>query len=176
MKRGKWILEQILGTPAPAAAAGRPRAEGRRTVELDRRRSGSGWSSTGPNPNCATCHARMDPLGFGLENFDAIGAWRDKDGEFPIDASGVLPAGQTFNGPKELKAILMARSRDVHALPGREDDDLCPRPGARLQRPLRRRPDRRGVSRATGTGSRRLVLEIVKSDPFRKRGAEGSDR
>ena len=50
----------------------------------------------------------MDPLGFGLENFNAIGEWRDKDGAFPIDASGVLPGGKTFQGPSELKAILLS--------------------------------------------------------------------
>ena len=48
----------------------------------------------------------MDPLGFGLENFDAVGAWRTKDGEFPIDASGVLPSGKSFQGPEELKTLL----------------------------------------------------------------------
>ena len=50
------------------------------------------------DPNCAVCHARMDPLGFGLENFDAIGAWRDKDGEFPVDASGTLPRASRSPG------------------------------------------------------------------------------
>ena len=56
----------------------------------------SRWSSTARTRNCASCHARMDPLGFGLENFDAIGAWRDKDGKFPIDASGTLPGRPKF--------------------------------------------------------------------------------
>src|SRR5262249_29859036 len=55
---------------------------------------------------CASCHAKMDPLGFGLENFDGIGAWRDKDGQFPIDATGVLPTGQTFSGPRDLRRLL----------------------------------------------------------------------
>ena len=56
--------------------------------------------------------SRMDPLGFGLENFNAIGAWRTEEGKFPIDASGTLPGGQSFNGPAELKAILQARKED----------------------------------------------------------------
>src|SRR5262249_43942821 len=55
---------------------------------------------------CAGCHARMDPLGFGLENFDAIGGWRTQDGNFDIDSSGDLPDGRNFKGPDELKAIL----------------------------------------------------------------------
>jgi hypothetical protein len=58
------------------------------------------------NPVCAGCHARMDPLGFGLENYDAIGRWRTMDGKFPVDASGVLPNGKTFSGAAELKTIL----------------------------------------------------------------------
>jgi hypothetical protein len=61
------------------------------------------------NPSCAACHQRMDPLGFGLENFDAVGAWRTLDGKELIDASGVLPGGQSFRGPGELKAVLLAR-------------------------------------------------------------------
>ena len=62
------------------------------------------------NPNCAACHARMDPIGFALENYDAIGAWRTQDGnEQPIDASGELPDGKKFNGPRELRDILKAQ-------------------------------------------------------------------
>jgi hypothetical protein len=60
------------------------------------------------NPTCAGCHSRMDPLGFGLENYDAIGRWRSIDGKFPIDASGVLPSGKSFTGASELKTILKA--------------------------------------------------------------------
>ena len=60
------------------------------------------------NPICASCHVRMDPLGFGLENFDAVGAWRSKDGEFAINATGTLPDGRSFTGPRGLKAILKA--------------------------------------------------------------------
>jgi hypothetical protein len=72
------------------------------------------------NPACAACHNHMDPLGFGLENYDAIGRWRTIDGNFPIDASGVLPGGKTFNGAAELRAILKADSaRFVRALTDR---------------------------------------------------------
>ena len=60
------------------------------------------------DPTCASCHRRMDPLGFGLENFDAVGAWRTVDGKFPIDATGTLPDGRSFNGPDELRSILKA--------------------------------------------------------------------
>ena len=103
--RGKWVLEQILGTPPPppppnveeleesqeAAAS----ASLRERLELHRSKS-----------ECATCHAKMDPIGFAFENFDAIGAWRELDGNFPIDPSGILPDGRSFAGPKELIGIL----------------------------------------------------------------------
>jgi hypothetical protein len=60
------------------------------------------------DPVCASCHQRMDPIGFGLENFDAIGHWRDMDGADALDTSGKMPSGQSFKGPVELKAIFMA--------------------------------------------------------------------
>jgi hypothetical protein len=63
---------------------------------------------------CASCHSRMDPLGFGLENFNAIGAWRTTDGKFPVDASGALPDGRTFSTPSELKKLLK-QDRDIFA-------------------------------------------------------------
>jgi hypothetical protein len=111
VKRGKWILEQILGTPPPPPPPNVPELKEDKEVVLTgtlRQR----MEQHRANPDCATCHGKMDPLGFGLENFDAIGAWRDKDGRFPIDASGVLPGGPSFAGPKELRAILKARHAD----------------------------------------------------------------
>jgi mono/diheme cytochrome c family protein len=110
--RGKWILENILNAPPPAPPPGIPaldvsnvgtEASLRQQLEAHRK-----------NPTCASCHARMDPLGFGLENFDAVGAWRAGDGKFPIDASGALPDGRTFRGPDGLKTILKA-DRDAFA-------------------------------------------------------------
>src|SRR5207302_1705473 len=105
--RGKWILENILNAPPPPPPANVPSlnedaigatASLRQQMEEHRK-----------NAVCASCHANMDPLGFGLENFDAVGAWRTKDGDSPVDASGVLPSGQKFNGPAQLKTILMSR-------------------------------------------------------------------
>ena len=102
--RGKWVLEQILGTPPPPPP---PEVEGleesqeaaaaslRERLEIHRSQA-----------ECAVCHDKMDPIGFAFENFDAVGAWRDLDGAFPIDASGELPDGRRFNGHKELIAIL----------------------------------------------------------------------
>ncbi|MBI1764766.1 MAG: DUF1592 domain-containing protein [Acidobacteria bacterium] len=110
--RGKWILENILNAPPPAPPADVP--------TLDDTKVGSSVSlrqqleEHRKNPTCAACHARMDPLGFGLEKFNAIGAWRTMDGKFPVDDSGVLPDGRTFNGPEQLRSLLLA-DRDAFA-------------------------------------------------------------
>jgi hypothetical protein len=106
VKRGKFILDQILNTPPPPPPPDVPELdEGkqltgslRKVMEMHRE-----------NPICASCHARMDPIGFAFENFDAIGAWRVKDGKFDIDPSGELPGGEKFQGPTELKSILKAK-------------------------------------------------------------------
>ncbi len=114
VKRGKWVLEQILGTPPPPPPPGasqlseaREKIVGktlRQRMEMHRK-----------DPACATCHQRMDPIGFGLENFDGIGAWRKLEGDTPVDASGVLPGGQKFAGPAQLRAILLGRKKEFVA-------------------------------------------------------------
>jgi len=169
VKRGKWILEQVLGSPAPPPPADVPELDNqaRLTGTLRQR-----MEQHRANPSCASCHARMDPLGFGFENFDAIGAWREKDGGAAVDPSGVLPSGQTFRGPKELKAILRGRGTEVtrclsekmltYALGrGVEYYDTCA-------------VDKIVAATVTdGFRFSRLVLEIVKSDPFQKRKPRG---
>ncbi len=94
VKRGKWVLEQILGTPPPPPPPNVPLLEEDQKAALVRHRSASGWSSTGPSRAARSATAGSIPLGFGLENYDAIGAWRDKDGGFPIDASGNASLGR----------------------------------------------------------------------------------
>jgi mono/diheme cytochrome c family protein len=102
--RGKWVLENILNAPPPPPPPNVP--------SLDDSAVGSSASlrqqmeAHRKNSVCASCHGRMDPLGFGLENYDAVGAWRTQDGSFPIDSSGVLPDGRTFQGPDGLKGVL----------------------------------------------------------------------
>ena len=105
VKRGKWVLENLLGSPPP------PPPEG---VEALRAEGGGGTLRERlvrhrADPACASCHARMDPLGFGLEGFDAIGARRSADGGRPIDPAGTLPGGESFEGPDGLRAVLLAR-------------------------------------------------------------------
>ena len=105
--RGKWILENLLGAPPPPPPPDVP--------DLEDNASAAGLSirerleQHRANPACAACHARMDPYGFGLENFDAIGRWRNSDDGDPIDASDVLPDGTAFNGPSELRAAILRR-------------------------------------------------------------------
>jgi hypothetical protein len=116
VKRGKWVLEEIFGTPPPPPPPGVPQLDDQRhgpLVGTMRQR----LEMHRANPACANCHARLDPLGFGLENFDGVGRWRTHDGDAPVDASGNLPDGATFNGPAQLKGILMARKQQfVHAI------------------------------------------------------------
>ena len=102
--RGKWLLENILNSPPPPPPGDVPAlAEEAIGVSLSMREQ---LEAHRAKPVCASCHVRMDPLGFGLENFDAVGAWRDRSGKFPVDATGALPDGRTFTGPLELAAIL----------------------------------------------------------------------
>ncbi|MBI1760995.1 MAG: DUF1592 domain-containing protein [Acidobacteria bacterium] len=111
VQRGKWILENLLGAPPPAPPANVPdlKAKGKDGRLLNAREQ---LDLHRADPICASCHARMDPIGFALENYDGIGKWRMKDAGQPIDASGKLPDGTTFNGPAELKQILLKSHRD----------------------------------------------------------------
>ncbi len=111
VKRGKWVLENILGAPPPPPPPDVPvfkEGKGAALTGTMRQR----MEKHRADPACASCHARMDPIGFGFENFDAIGAWRAKEGEFAIDPSGKLFTGESFNGPAELKTLLLNEKRD----------------------------------------------------------------
>jgi hypothetical protein len=110
--RGRWLLEELLGSHVPPPPPNVPALEeagGAETTTLSMRQR---LEIHRQNPDCASCHDRMDPLGFGLDNYDAIGRWRLLDHGVPIDATGTLPSGESFNGPEELKSILMNRSAD----------------------------------------------------------------
>ena len=169
--RGKYLLDNILGSPpAPpppnvpplqeTSARERPEQSMRERMEAHRQ-----------NPICATCHQRMDPLGFALENFDAIGKWRTSEGHVPIDASGVLPDGTKFQGPDEFRKVLNAR-RDEFAR-GFTDKLLTYAIGRATA--YYDMPALRTIMRESAPGDYRwssLVLGIVKSRPFQMRAAQ----
>ena len=122
------------------------------------------------NAVCASCHEQMDAIGFGLENFDAIGAWRTTDADSTIDPAGVLPNGQSFSGPAELKKIIksqdeafcraLANKLMTYALGrGMEKSDRC------YIDPIVNKMKQNGYKFSV------LVHEIVHSDPFQKRSA-----
>ena len=109
VKRGVWLLENILGSPPPAPPPNVPPFPEEQTGKVLTVRERT--ENHRKNPVCAACHAKIDPLGFAMENFDAIGQWRDRDREagVPIDASGQLPDGSKFNGPVELRNLMVGR-------------------------------------------------------------------
>jgi mono/diheme cytochrome c family protein len=171
--RGKWVLDNLLDAPPPEPPADVPNlddstigtsASMRQQLEEHRK-----------NPTCASCHRRMDPLGFGLENFDAVGAWRTEDGKFPIDSSGQLPDGRTFTGPEELRKILSSeREAFSRAITSKL---LTYGLGRGLER-----SDARAIKQIAsrlpqhGYKFSGLVLEIVNSLPFTSRRSSVPDR
>ena len=171
--RGKWVLENLLNAPVPPPPPDIPK--------LDETAVGASMSLRQQmekhrgNAVCASCHARMDPIGFGLENFDAIGRWRTEDGKFPIDASGTLPDGRSFKGPEELKQILLA-DRDAFTR-GLSEKMLIYALGRGLE------PSDKltvtAIARQTAQDQYRissLVLGIINSTPFQKRTGDRAQR
>ena len=167
-RRGNFVARAILGTSPPPPPPDVPPLEDvkgepgkeltlRERLELHRSK-----------PDCRGCHSKIDPLGFGLENYDAIGRWREVEAGRPVDASGVLPNGKAFTGPVELKKILLERRDDfarttaenllIYALGrGLQLEDEC------VVR------DAVKAAQADGYKFSALVLAIVKSHPFRHR-------
>lgn len=168
--RGKWILENLLNAPPPAPPPGVP--------PLDESKAGQNatlrmqMEEHRKNAVCASCHSKMDPLGFGLENFNAIGAWRTEDGKLPVDASGVLPDGRSFRTVAELKGLLK-QDRDVFARALTEKLMIYA-----LGRGLERydRPTVKEITAklpASGYKFSSLVLGIVDSLPFEMTNPDG---
>ena len=167
--RGKYVLQNLLGiAPAPPppdvpaleeSAGGEVRSM-REQLDVHRR-----------NPTCAACHRNMDPLGFGLENYDAIGRWRDTDGQFPVDASGTLPDGQRFGTAGEMRTLLVSQLPQFSRTLTQKMLTYALRRG--LKPYDRRTVD--GIHRAVaedGYHFRTLVHQIVKSLPFQSRRGE----
>lgn len=167
VKRGRWVLEQILGEPPPPPPPNVPELPSgeqavagsslRQRMEVHRQ-----------NPSCANCHAKMDPIGFALENYNAVGAFRAKDGEFAVDPSGEFADGTKFNGPEDLKSIL----KDKKELFARclAEKMLIYALGRGLE--YYDRPAIERIVTALAANDYRfsvLVTEIAKGDPFRLR-------
>ena len=165
--RGKWILDNLLNSPPPPPPANVPAldespSDGRKLTtreQVERHQA---------DPGCASCHARIDPLGFALENFDVMGRWRTEDEGEAIDPSGSLPSGETFSGPEGLKELLLHRPERfaratverlmTYAL-GRE---LDPRDQPAVRKILRE-------AQVDGYRFADLVLGVVRSPPFQLR-------
>ena len=172
VKRGKWILENLFDAPPPEPPPNVPQLADGDSAQL----TGSlreQMEKHRADPACASCHKMMDPLGFGLENYNAIGAWRDREGPIEIDATGELPSGQTFDGPQELRRLLLQRQDDFRRClsekmltfalgRGLEYYDACA--VERIVKRLQLDEDRFAI----------VVEEIVKSPAFRQRESGGS--
>ena len=167
--RGKWILDNLLGSPPPPPPADVPPlddAPAAATLTMRQR-----MEKHRASPACASCHKVMDPIGLALENFDAIGRWRDLDGESPIDASGELTDGTKVNGAVDLRQALLKRPE---VLVGTMTEKLMTYAlgrGLEAVRHARRAGHRpRGVE--DGYRFSALVKGIVTSTPFRMRRKE----
>jgi len=163
VKRGKWVLETILATPPPPPVP--DAANLKDDPEVARLPLRQRMEKHRSDPNCASCHKRMDPIGFGFENYDAIGAWRDQDQGRPVDSAAELPDGKKFNGPVELKKILKEKKGEF--LEGFTEKMLTYALGRGVE-PY----DGPVVKSIADTVAKKdykfsaLILEIVKSYPF----------
>ncbi|HEX3745918.1 MAG TPA: DUF1592 domain-containing protein [Bryobacteraceae bacterium] len=168
VQRGKWILETLLGTPPPPPPAVVPELvpHGKDGRQLTMREQ---MVQHRADPVCASCHSRMDPLGFALENYDGVGRWRNKDAGNVIDASGQLPDGTTFVGPAGLKKLLVTKDRDEFINTATEKLLLYA-----LGRGLEYydQPAVRAISREAAKDDYRMsaiITAIVQSTPFQMR-------
>ena len=165
--RGKWVLENLLAAPPPPPPPDIPalkeKGEGGEALSMRQQ-----MVQHRVDPACAICHNRMDPIGFGLENFDAVGKWRVVDAGSPIDASGVLPDGSKFEGPTELQQALLSRpQRIVNAVSEKLLTYALGRTLEYYDAPAVRRIMREAASSDYRWSS--IVLGIVESTPFQMR-------
>jgi len=174
--RGKWVLNELLCTEVPAPppdvsteAIDEGGAEGlsqREALELHR-----------SEPGCISCHEVMDPIGFGLENYDAVGAYRTSDGEHPVDSSGVLPDGSSFSGAEELSGIVAGDPKFAACV----TEKLYTYALGRAPTPSTQHMDTQVLANITSDFSRenhqfqRLIHAIATSETFRNRRGESSE-
>ena len=170
VKRGKWVLENLLATPPPPPVPNVPELEQQKQLTGPLRQK---MEQHRANPTCASCHTKMDAIGFGLENYDAIGAFRSQDAGAAIDPSGELSAAEKFQGPVDLAKLLATRKQEdyVRCI---VEKLLTYGLGRGLE--YYDRPAVKAI--ADGLAKRKhtfsgLVLEVVNSVPFQKRRGEG---
>lgn len=171
--RGKYLLENVFGTPPPPPPPDVPTLDedqvgnaGSMRAQLEKHRS---------NAVCASCHNRMDTLGFALENYDATGKWRDRDGNFAIEPAGTLPNGKSFQTPAELRQVLAGDLEEFNRC--LTEKMMTYALGRGLQRYDRRSVEQ--VSRAVAADGYRfqtLIFEVVKSLPFQYKRADAPKR
>ena len=174
VNRGNWVLENLLGSPPPPPTDDVPDLEEakkkagreltmREQLEIHREQK-----------LCASCHARMDPIGFALENYDGIGRWRDKDNGKPIDSSGQLYTGETFSGAGELKRVLSSAKREAFTR-NLAETMLTYALGRGIE--YYDKPAVNAVFEATKENDyhfHAMIHAIVDSAPFQKRRGEGT--
>jgi hypothetical protein len=171
VKRGKWVLETLLNAPPPPPPPDVPDLEEAKGDVMLQGTLRQRMEQHRKDPMCASCHTQMDAIGFGLENFDAIGAWRDQDGGAPIDSSGELAGGKTFKGPLQLAGLLKTQKDQftkaftekllTYALGrGLENYDRCS---------VTTMAQRAGKSNYRFSA---IVNQIVTAEPFRMRRGE----
>ena len=169
--RGKYVLNNILGSEIPPPPPDVPALDESAVGTLMSLRQQ--MEKHRADPMCASCHSKMDPLGFGLENYNAIGKWRTMDGKFPVDASGTLPNGKSFQTPDQMRALLIAAlPQFAHCL---TEKMLTYALGRGLKQYDNRTVE--GISRdmaASGYRFQSLIYEIVHSAPFQMGRGDGS--
>lgn len=165
--RGAWVLDTLLGTRIPAPPEDVPAINNKRR-KAKKQTLREALESHREDPSCAACHNLMDPIGFGLENFDFLGRWREEDNGKPIDSIGVMPSGAKFAGPAQLKEILLERREEfcrqlIRKLLGYSlgrslvDADECT-----IEQLLQHLEN-------NGYRGRSLLKAVVRSTPFRNR-------
>lgn len=171
VKRGKWILDNILGTPPPPAPPGVPELEkgeltGTLREQLEQHRA---------NPSCAACHKQMDPIGLALENYDAVGRWRTEERGTPIDASGELPTGEVIKNPADLIRLIREKKSEQFARTLTEKL-MTYAIGRGIEY-----YDRCAIDKILSETSKNdyrfkdLLLAIIYSDPFQRKGTKNID-
>jgi hypothetical protein len=171
VKRGKWILDNILGTPPPPAPPGVPELEkgeltGTLREQLEQHRA---------NPSCAACHKQMDPIGLALENYDAVGRWRTDERGTPIDASGELPTGEVIKNPADLIRLIREKKSEQFARTLTEKL-MTYAIGRGIEY-----YDRCAIDKILSETSKNdyrfkdLLLAIIYSDPFQRKGTKNID-